>query len=65
MADGIESALDVFTSFAVWGGLRVAVKPPDANHPFGHGRAESLAALVVSVVIVAAIGIAVQAFARS
>lgn len=61
VADGIESALDVFTSFAVWGGLRVAVKPPDANHPFGHGRAESLAALVVSLVVIAAgIGIAVQ-----
>ncbi len=61
VADGIESTLDVFTSVAVWGGLRVAVKPPDANHPFGHGRAESLSALVVSLVVIAAgVGIAVQ-----
>lgn len=61
IADGIESSLDVFTSFAVWGGLRMATKPPDANHPFGHGRAESLSALVVALVVIAAgIGIAVQ-----
>jgi len=48
VADGIESSLDVFSSVIVWGGLRVAVKPADANHPFGHGKAESIAALAVA-----------------
>ena len=61
IADGIESLLDIFTSVAVWGGLKYAERPPDHNHPFGHGRAESLAALVVALVVIAAgLGIAFQ-----
>lgn len=61
IADGIESLLDIFTSVAVWGGLKFAARPPDRNHPFGHGRAESLAALVVALVVIAAgIGMAFQ-----
>lgn len=38
VADGIESLSDVFSSFIVYFGLRVAVKPPDNNHPYGHGK---------------------------
>lgn len=61
VADGIESLLDIFTSVAVWGGLKYAVRPPDENHPFGHGRAESLAAFVVALVVLAAgVGVALQ-----
>jgi cation diffusion facilitator family transporter len=61
VADGIESSMDVFSSVIVWSGLRVAVKPADANHPFGHGKAESIAALAVAVMLFgAAILIAVQ-----
>lgn len=61
VADGIESMLDIFTSVAVWGGLKFAVLPPDDNHPFGHGRAETLAALVVAlVVLIAGVIIAIQ-----
>lgn len=61
IADGIESLLDIFTSVAVWGGLKLAERPPDENHPFGHGRAESLAALVVALIVLAAgVGIAFQ-----
>lgn len=51
IADGIESLLDVFSSLLVWAGLRVAARPPDADHPFGHGRAEPLAALSVAVFV--------------
>jgi cation diffusion facilitator family transporter len=62
IADGIESTADVFSSFIVWSGLRIAVKPADADHPFGHGKAESIAALVVSFMLLgAAVLIAVQA----
>ncbi|MEY4938446.1 MAG: Ferrous-iron efflux pump FieF [Verrucomicrobiota bacterium] len=51
VADAAESALDVFSSSLVWAGFRVAARPPDANHPYGHGKAESLAALGVALFI--------------
>lgn len=54
IADGIESLLDVFSSLLVWAGFRVAARPPDADHPYGHGKAEPLAALAVALVIFAA-----------
>jgi cation diffusion facilitator family transporter len=49
VADGMESALDILSSATVWAGLRFSVRPPDANHPFGHGKAEPLAALAVAM----------------
>ncbi len=61
IADGIESVLDVFGSMVVWGGLHIASRPPDENHPYGHGKAEPLAALVVcTALFAAAIGLAIQ-----
>jgi len=61
IADGIESGMDVASSFVIWGGLKVAARPPDATHPYGHGKAEPIAAIIVAVgVLAAAIGLAVQ-----
>src|SRR6478735_2837607 len=61
IADAIESASDVLTSFIVWIGLKAASKEPDADHPYGHGKAEPLAAIVVAVALVgAAILISIQ-----
>jgi cation diffusion facilitator family transporter len=61
IADAIESTADVFTSLIVWIGLKSAAKPPDEDHPYGHGRAEPLAGIVVAVsLIAAAILIAIQ-----
>jgi cation diffusion facilitator family transporter len=61
IADGIESTADIFSSVVVWGGLRVAVMPADENHPFGHGKAESVASVIVSLLLLgAALLIAVQ-----
>jgi len=61
IADGIESTADIFSSLMVWGGLRLSSKPPDQSHPYGHGKAESLAGLMVAVFLIgAAILIAVQ-----
>ncbi|HYF51308.1 MAG TPA: cation diffusion facilitator family transporter [Planctomycetota bacterium] len=61
IADALESALDVFSSLLVYGGLRVAARPPDEDHPYGHGRAESLAALFIGVVMMgAAVILAIQ-----
>jgi cation diffusion facilitator family transporter len=62
VADAAESGTDIVSSLIVWGGLRLAEKPPDEDHPFGHGRAEALAAAVVSITLLfAAIGIALLA----
>jgi cation diffusion facilitator family transporter len=57
-ADGIEALLDVFTVVLVYAGSRFWSRPPDDSHPFGHGRMETLAAVVIGVSLVgAAIGI--------
>jgi cation diffusion facilitator family transporter len=56
IADGVESLLDILSSSLVWAGFRVAARPPDANHPYGHGKAEPLAALSVAVFIFGAAG---------
>ncbi len=56
IADGAESLLDILSSILVWAGFRVASRPPDANHPYGHGKAEPLAALSVAVFIFFAAG---------
>jgi len=61
IADGMESALDVAGSFIIWGGLKFAARPPDETHPYGHGKAEPIAAVIVAFgVLVAALGLAVQ-----
>ena len=61
IADGIESALDVGGSIVIWGGLTVAARPPDKTHPYGHGKAEPIAAIVVALgVLAAALAIAIQ-----
>lgn len=51
IADAAESMLDILTSLLVWTGFRVAARPPDANHPYGHGKAEALAALIVALFV--------------
>src|SRR5881628_1628260 len=61
IADGIESVLDVAGSIVIWGGLRFAARPPDATHPYGHGKAEPLTAIFVALgVLAAALLLAVQ-----
>jgi cation diffusion facilitator family transporter len=52
-ADGIESACDFVAIFSTIVALKLGRKPFDEKHPYGHGRAESLAALLVSMVILA------------
>lgn len=49
VADGFESAGDVVTSGIVLLGLTVAARPPDKNHPYGHGRFETLTGLVTGL----------------
>ncbi len=47
IADAIESTTDVFSSLMVLFGLKYSTKPPDKNHPYGHGKAEPLVTFVV------------------
>jgi cation diffusion facilitator family transporter len=54
VADGLESLTDVMSGLAVYFSLKIAVRPPDANHPYGHGKAEPMAAAVVSLALMAA-----------
>ena len=61
LADGIESTLDIFSSLVVLGGIKISSRPADENHPYGHGKAESLAAMSASLMLVmVGIGIAVK-----
>ena len=61
IADGIESVSDILGSGLVWVGLKYASRPPDHNHPYGHGKAEPLVTfLVVGLLIASAIFITVQ-----
>lgn len=61
IADAIESASDVFTSIVVLAGIKIAKRPADENHPYGHGKAEPLAGIIVaSALFLAAIIIIVQ-----
>lgn len=53
IADAIESASDICSSFLVLFGLKYASKPADADHPYGHGRAEPLLTFVVVGFLVA------------
>jgi cation diffusion facilitator family transporter len=61
IADAIESTADIASSLIVWWGLKISALPPDADHPYGHGKAEPIAAGIVALTLIAAaIGIAVQ-----
>ena len=50
-ADGLNNVTDVMASVAVLVGLRISRKPPDQNHPYGHLRAETIAALLASFIM--------------
>jgi cation diffusion facilitator family transporter len=53
-ADAVHSAADLVGSLAVMIGLQVARKPPDADHPYGHGKAELISSGIVAGLLVAA-----------
>ncbi|MDR1192301.1 MAG: cation diffusion facilitator family transporter [Verrucomicrobiales bacterium] len=56
IADGIESAGDILTSVITWAGFKLSLRPADADHPYGHGKIESLAGLFASVSLFIAAG---------
>jgi cation diffusion facilitator family transporter len=51
IADGWHSLSDTLSSVAIVVGARASAKPPDQRHPFGHGRAQAITALIVGVIL--------------
>ncbi len=49
IADGVESMLDVVSGAIVAGSLKIAAQPPDEKYPFGYGKVEPAAALVIAI----------------
>jgi len=65
MADGVEAAGDVVSSAVVFFGLALAAMPPDENHPYGHGRIETLSGFTVGVMLaLVGAGIAITSMQR-
>jgi cation diffusion facilitator family transporter len=61
IADAVESSADILSSIIVWRALVVAAEPADPEHPYGHGKAEPLAAATVAgMLLVAALGIIIK-----
>jgi cation diffusion facilitator family transporter len=54
VADAVESLADIFSSIIVWRGLVLAAEPADEEHPYGHGKAEPIAAALVSAMLLVA-----------
>jgi cation diffusion facilitator family transporter len=52
LADGLNNSTDVIASIAVLVGLKIARRPPDHNHQYGHYRAETIASLVAAFIMV-------------
>ena len=62
IADGFHSLSDLISSLIVMIGFHIAFKPPDESHPYGHGRAETISAWVVSLILLGmGVAIAVKA----
>jgi cation diffusion facilitator family transporter len=65
LAEAIHSATDLAAALLTFFAVRVAVRPADREHPYGHGKAEHLSALGESVILIAAsLVIATEAIAR-
>ncbi|HCJ58585.1 cation diffusion facilitator family transporter [Lutispora sp.] len=54
VADAMHSASDIIASAVVYISLKIAKKPADEEHPFGHGKAEAISAAIVGLMLIAA-----------
>lgn len=54
IADATETGADVFSSTLLWIGLKIAMKPADPKHPYGHGKAEPIVSIVISFFLMGA-----------
>jgi len=61
VADGVESLLDIVSSLAVWGGLKISATDPNKRFPYGYGKAEALVGvLIAGALLLTAAALAVQ-----
>ncbi|WP_391118240.1 cation diffusion facilitator family transporter [Psychrobacillus sp. L3] len=51
LADGVHNAGDVIASVAALSAMRVSKRPPDEDHPYGHGKAEVVGAAIVAIIL--------------
>jgi len=51
--DAVHSVSDLFTDMVVLVGLKMGKKPPDTDHPFGHGRIETLSSAAIGLALIA------------
>src|ERR1700760_1154345 len=65
IADAVESMADIFSSIIVWRGVVVAAEPADEDHPYGHGKAEPIAAAMVAAMLLIAAGWIIVSAARA
>lgn len=62
ISDAVHSASDVFSTFVVIIGIKLASKKPDKEHPYGHERMECVAAIVLAIVLfITGLGIGMDA----
>ena len=54
VADGVESLSDIAIAILIWAGFQWAARPPDEDHPYGHGKAEAVSGLFTALVILGA-----------
>ncbi len=54
VADAMHSASDIVASAVVYISLKIAKKPADEDHPYGHGKAEAISSAIVGLMLVAA-----------
>src|SRR5690625_568030 len=52
LADALHSASDIVSSVVILFAVKIANKPPDEEHPYGHGKAENIAAIIVALLLI-------------
>lgn len=52
LADAAHSASDIAGSFVVLFGVKISTRPPDEEHPYGHGKAEHIASMIVALLLI-------------
>lgn len=53
IADALHSASDIVGSIVILFAIRISVKPPDDEHPYGHGKAENIASIIIAFLLIA------------
>lgn len=52
LADALHSASDIVGSIVILFAVKVAVKPPDEEHPYGHGKAENVGSIIIALLLI-------------